>query len=360
MKRIVLVSILCFTLLLSGCSLLPQEPQLQITPVLPEYEKPVYRFATVQREDLLLAQYIPCTYLSVQSESLSFSVDGLYFDTFFVSSGDWVEAGQLLVQLDCTDIQKEVDSCQLSLKRLDLQLSAIEEDRSLAKQRQKILLQDAPAEELQAALSDVDQRYNAQRKSVLSEKELLQMELDGYQQQLSSRKLYAGTSGIVTYLYQPKTGTRSKANQRIATIIDPNKYVFRANTDSWHLFPEGSDFTVINKTTYAVTVVSAASLGLTESEKVEGKPANVYFQLHSPAPELEDGDSGTVILQLDFSESALVLPEKAVDTINGQSVVYYLDEYGLKSYKPVQVGLKAGGKIEILSGLAEGDQVIIG
>ena len=351
--------ILC--ILLSGCSLLPQEEQLQMTPVIPEYEKPAYQFISVTRDDLISEEHISCTYLSAQSESLSFPVDGVYYDTFFVSPGEQVEPGQLLAQLDCADVQQVLDEYQLSLKRLDLRLAAIEENRSLAQQRQKILLQDAPAEELSAALAEVKTRFDAQRESVLTEQKLLRMEMSVYEEQLAERKLYASISGIVTYLYQPKAGERSSSGQRMVAITNSDNYIFRANTSSWDLFPDGQEFVVeTNSGTYAVTTVSPAVLGLTEPEKEEGKSANIYFQLQSPAPELSNGDSGTVTVVLESRKNVLTLPKKAIDTINGQSVVYYLDENGFKNYKPVTIGLTAGGKIEIVSGLAEGDQVIIG
>ena len=361
MKRLVIACFLIFCILLSGCSLLPQEAQLQITPVIPEYEKPSYLFTSVERNTLALEESINCTYLSAQSESLRFSVGGVYYDTFFVSPGDHVEPGQLLAQLDCTDVQQALDAYQLSLKRLELRLEAIEEDRSLAKQRQKILLQDAPAEELRAALAEVDARFNAQRESIQVEQKLLRMEMSGYEEQLAQRKLYASISGIVTYLYQPKAGERSSDNQRIIDITNQDNYVFRANTGSWDLFPDGQDFVVVTSGgTYDVTTVPAAALGLEEPEKVEGKSANIYFLLHAPAPELSDGDYGTITIQLDSRENVLTLPEKAVDTINGQTVVYYLDETGFKQYKPITTGLATGGKVEIVSGLEFGDLVIIG
>lgn len=361
MKRFSIVYLLILCILLSGCSLLPQEAQLQITPVVPEYEKPTYRFATVERNTLVLEESVSCTYLSAQSESLRFPVSGLYYDTFFVSPGDHVEPGQLLAQLDCTDVQQTLDEYQLSLKRLELQLEAIEENRSLAKQRQKILLQDAPAEELRVALAEVDARFDAQQESIRVEQKLLRMEMSGYEQQLEERKLYASISGIITYLYQPKAGERSSESQRIIDITNQDNYVFRASTSSWGLFPEGEDFVVVaSGGTYDVTVVPASTLGLEESEKVEGKTANIYFLLHSPAPELSNGDYGTITVCLDSRENVLTLTEKAIDSINGQTVVYFLDETGFKQYKPVTIGLATGGKVEIVSGLELGDQVIIG
>ena len=332
---------------------------MPMAPVFPEYEKPSYQYVAVERGDLLLEQRISCSYQSAQTEYLSFPVDGLFFDTFYVSPGERVEAGQLLAQLDCSDLQTKLDAFQLSIDQLDLQLAAIEENRALAQQRQKILLKDAPAEELRAALSKSNARFDAQRQSLLDERNLIRMEMAGYEQQLPLRKLYAGIDGIVTYLYQPKVGERCASYQQIATITDPEKYVFRMSTEKWDLFPEGQEFVVEAKgTTYTVVVVSASVLGLPDAEKEQGKAATVYLQLRTPDPELADGTSGVVVFQTESRENVLILPEKAVDVINGQHVVYYLDELGLKNYKPVEIGLKAHGMIEIVSGLTEGEQVI--
>ncbi len=52
------------------------------------------------------------------------------------------------------------------------------------------------------------------------------------------------------------------------------------------------------------------------------------------------------------------MPASAVSTINGETVVYYQREDGMKTYKSVTVGLLAGNMIEIISGLTEGELVI--
>ena len=50
---------------------------------------------------------------------------------------------------------------------------------------------------------------------------------------------------------------------------------------------------------------------------------------------------------------------EAVKTANGQKIVYCLDENGMKIMKNVETGLKAGEWIEIVSGLEEGDSVVL-
>ncbi len=41
-----------------------------------------------------------------------------------------------------------------------------------------------------------------------------------------------------------------------------------------------------------------------------------------------------------------------------QSVVYYLDEEGMKKIKEVQTGLDNGTYVEIVSGLEEGEEIV--
>ncbi|MNO05628.1 HlyD family secretion protein [compost metagenome] len=55
----------------------------------------------------------------------------------------------------------------------------------------------------------------------------------------------------------------------------------------------------------------------------------------------------------------LYLPVSAVYEENGVSVVYVEDGDGFKSVKEIKTGFTAERKIEILSGLEEGDSVIL-
>ena len=69
---------------------------------------------------------------------------------------------------------------------------------------------------------------------------------------------------------------------------------------------------------------------------------------------------GEVRLTLDRREDVLLLPERAVFTGGEQSYVYQEDATGLKSALEVQCGLRGGSYIEIVSGLEEGEYVIVG
>ena len=45
--------------------------------------------------------------------------------------------------------------------------------------------------------------------------------------------------------------------------------------------------------------------------------------------------------------------------IRSNGIVYYQDANGLKAYKEVEIGLTADGMVEIVSGLTEGESIIL-
>ena len=109
---------------------------------------------------------------------------------------------------------------------------------------------------------------------------------------------------------------------------------------------------------YPCVAVSAASLGLEEYVDNRGF-RTVYLKLDGPETPTGDNLRGTVELLLDSREDVLILPARAVFTVGDQYYVYYEDENGLKTAKPVGCGLTAGWYIEVTEGLNEGDTVIL-
>ena len=69
--------------------------------------------------------------------------------------------------------------------------------------------------------------------------------------------------------------------------------------------------------------------------------------------------SGSVNVVLDQREDVLYVDRKAVKTADGKYFVYMLDENGLRTRKEITTGLETGNYVEIVSGLTEGDSVIL-
>ena len=354
MKRcFLLITVIC--LLLGGCSVFPREPSYQSAPTIPPYEQEKWAFAYVQRGDMILTESVICTYVPVQTETLSFSVSGLYYDEVYVSAGDSVRKGQLLAQLDISGIQEEIEKNQLQLQMLALQMEALGENRALELQRQKLLGAG------NAAIKQLNDDYDLQKLALQDEKDIAQMKLDECDARIRTRQLRAQFDGTVTYARSVKPGDRSVAGERVIVMEDSASAMLRAETRYWSAVKPGQAYIItIQNEEYEAVAASEEELGIAQTQKTEGFPAPVYFRLKDTALQLADGDRGMLELVLDTRENVLMVPETAVAKTKDKTIVYYQDENGLKAYKTVVAGLTANGMTEIVSGLEEGERVIAG
>ena len=361
MKRWIICAVCAATLLLGGCGLLPMEEQYEKAPLIPEYQKEQWQMDYVRRGDLVQSQVVTCTYMPVQTQTLSFAVADARFDTLFVSAGDRVEAGQLLAQLDVSGLQEQIEDCELQLEKLQLQIAAVEENLKLALERETILQEGNSQQEREAALEKIRSQYDLQKQPLLDEKEILQMQLEDSRTKLDNRCLYAGIDGVVTFVRSVKKGDRIGAGEKVVVIEDSATSAFCADSRYWSYFQPGQEYMItVAGTQYRTRVVSEEELGLPANDYTDEIYGLTYFQLLEQASALEDGDRGTVTVVLDTRQDVLMVPASAVTNLKDYTVVYYQDEEGMKNYKIVEVGMEADGMVEIIAGLTEGECIITG
>ncbi len=90
----------------------------------------------------------------------------------------------------------------------------------------------------------------------------------------------------------------------------------------------------------------------------EGK-AFVRIEIIDPLPEGELlGKTASVELIREKKEDVIVVPRNVVSMYSGESYVQVL-ENGIKKERIIETGIKNVTSIEVVSGLAEGEEVII-
>ena len=241
-----------------------------------------------------------------------------------------------------------------------MRLEHLEQNRRLALTRAAVERGGEDGAALREAQDGVNETYDARRQELEDALDIARLRLADYERQLGQRQLRAPMDGTVTYVRRVNKGDVSALNERIVTVADSTLSLFRAETDLWDHFTPGQLVTVTSsKVDYEAVVTDEAELGLPIQNKEPGKKAYVYFVLTEPTFDLEDNDHGTFTIELDSRENVLRVPSSAVSTINGETVVYYQNDEGMKAYKNVTVGLEANNLIEVLSGLQEGELVIV-
>jgi membrane fusion protein, copper/silver efflux system len=89
----------------------------------------------------------------------------------------------------------------------------------------------------------------------------------------------------------------------------------------------------------------------------ERRTARVRLELPNPGARLKPGMYGTASAELAIADAAMTVPRDAVMHTGERSVVFVADDGGLVM-REVQVGVEAGGRTEILSGLTAGERVV--
>ncbi len=351
---------LLLALLLSGCSLLPQEEIRRNAPLLVETESEEFELSYVTRGDLKVTSRVSCTYVPIQKINLTFGVSGEYIDEIYIQVGDIVKKGQVLGQLRMDGVEESIRELNFSIDSVKLQIEHLNEDRALAIERQRILLASDP-EKMQEAIDGINENYDLTEKNYRDTIFLYEMELQSVYELKRKRQLISPIDGTVTYARKYTESSVSDENERAATVVDTTMSLFSASSDKWDLFNVGDKYIITcKKTEYEATVIDPFEYGIDPGKREIGKRANVYLTLDVPALELEDNDKGTLDLILDSRTDVLIVHEDAISSANGEAIAYVLGEDGMKTYKKVKVGLKAGKYYEVIEGLQEGEEVIVG
>ena len=345
---------------LSSCALLPEEETVRTAPVVRSFVRPTYETAVVEQSDLFQMAKVSCSYVPVQTVSLTFALDDEYIDRVMAQTGDMVEEGQLLAQLQLGDLESRIANVENEIAVLNLRIAHADKLYALEQQRLAITTAKMEPMEKQEALEAAEESYETQARSLQDTLAVRTLALKALEKDLAQRQIRAPFSGTVTRVKDYEQGERSEFGVSVITLVDSTRSIFRASTEHWARFVPGDVYEIsVKKVPYEAIVVSAQELGLEEPKREEGQKSYVYFALAEPSFELEDGDMGTIQIVLDERLNALHVPAKAVSTANGEPIVYYLREDGMKAYKTVQTGVTIDGRIEILSGLEAGEQIIV-
>ena len=326
-----------------GCSLLPVEDEPLAAPILRANEKSQYTTYRVTRGDLQMRTDVTTSYIPTRTEGLFFAEGGLLFKDVFASVGDIVQPGQVLITL-------ESEALDLSIEALERQKET--NQRELENLEALYELEKDPAR-YTASSRQITLSYNQKKNDLLSAGKQIDLQLELQRQQKSQRIMRAGIGGVVTAMQDIRDGDRSVQGDQIITIADKTSSVFVARNRNYELLTPGMEVEIaLSDNLCRAQVVDAGTLGITSEE-----PA-AYLVLQEEGIAIRDNAVGIVTLVTDERKNALYVPSAAVHTARDETFVYVL-ENNIRITKPVVIGLDNGKSVEIVSGLAEGEEIVV-
>ncbi|MGN0315070.1 MAG: efflux RND transporter periplasmic adaptor subunit [Fusicatenibacter sp.] len=348
-QRIILITSILFSIVLQACAL-SETPEMKCPPV-PVYEEPAYETALCQRMTIRDTRTIRFSYHAAREETLFYPVEGIHYSAFFVVPGTAVLKGDLLCELDLENYPELLSEAEATLLDLQQEQVLLEENLALSLKRESLTNTETSKRERQNTVNEINLRYTQKRTELEDRIYILQKRMEEYQTVIRERQLYAPFDGTVTYVYSPGSSDLSQKGQRIVTVTDDSQMLFTAETEySSYFLPD---------TEYLLSINGEDRITVPVFPEEESSPNTVFLALKVPDYDLEDGVSGTLELSLEEKDQVLGIPKKALSSINGKPIVYLLGEDGFRTYQEVNTGIEGPYYTEIISGLEEGDEILL-
>ncbi|HQX81729.1 MAG TPA: efflux RND transporter periplasmic adaptor subunit [Vicinamibacterales bacterium] len=282
-------------------------------------------------------------------------------DSITAKLGDRVSRGQQIAKIEDRELQQQVKQVEQNVLVNNATVTQRESDLQLRKttlDRQKELLSRGLA--TRQTIEDAEAAHN----SAVAAVELAKAQLGQTQARLDELKITLSNTNIVSPVdgfigrRNLDQGAFAGANTAIVSVVDIATVRLISNLVE-------KDFKRVNAGVTALIEVDAFP-----GEQFTGtvsrvapvfdsatRTASMEIEVPNPGYRLKPGMFARVKLTVEVRPDALTVPRNAVVDSEGQRGVFLVDGQSAK-FQPVTTGLQDNERIEILSGLTEGTQVI--
>jgi RND family efflux transporter MFP subunit len=313
--------------------------------------------ARVTRADLYNEVTIPAEFRPYVEVELHAKVSG-YVDQMNVDFGDKVKAGQLLATLLVPELYAQLTNA------MALQDKA-EADYTNAHQiyvRLKTVDAEHPNLVAQQELDTAQSRDSSAEAAIAAAR----ADVGRYQTLVDYTRITAPFDGVITRRYVDpgalvQAGTASETQSLPVVRVSDN---YRLRLDFPVSVAYVKDMHVGDSVEVRVESLSGMSFtgAITRATlKVTEETRTMVTEIEVPNPNLEivPGMYSTVVLKLQKRPNTLVIPAEAVAT-DQKSTVFVVNDRQEIEERPVTLGLETPNQYEVISGLKEGELVMIG
>ncbi|MBQ8822139.1 MAG: hypothetical protein IJZ82_05815 [Lachnospiraceae bacterium] len=349
---------LLFSISLGGCG---QEAAVNKEIVLEaeEQQQVTYEMSPVVKGDVAQILEIDCVYKQTEEVWLSFAIDKEVITDVYVEKGDVVSKGDKLVSVDVESAKTKVDELEYRLAVTKLNYQQLLENKAFDIEQANTdfyytRMTKKDEENLIKNLENIEERYKNQIIDAEDSIYMQEKRLEEAKNYVENGTLYAPIDGIVNFLKSDLVNTPTDKGVNVVSIYDENSCYFQS-----------TDVEAISYLDLSQTYTITCGLGKAMREYTvkpvlrERWSKEIYFQLLDLDYDPYNITSGTIELCTEEKKNVLTVDKSAIHTSGERYYVYILDEEGIRRMQFVEVGLWGSDVVEVLSGLEEGDYVII-
>ena len=356
--------ILAFFLILifcTGCAVQAEDDN-DFLVVEKEKEQTQYVLAAVSVSDVIRTERIPCTYLQVNDQDISFSVSGKRISRVFADVGDSVVRGQLLAELADDQTEKKIAELEYRIGRTQMLLedSKLNEDYEISAKWLHFLYHSGKSKEEEEALKEsirqLQKNYQLLREDYQDAIDLDSLELKKLREDAAVSRVYAGMNGVVSWVKSNLEGRTSISGEVIMKVIDNSECLFIVEgTEYEYLFEE--DVPVEMSITFGRGAGQYEILPYRKDKWTDSLTFSLPGEYDSSV--IDVGTAGTIRVVTDERMQVLAIPSKAVYLAEDATYVYVVGEGNLREIRWIEVGLYGDENVEVTAGLEKGEFVIV-
>jgi RND family efflux transporter MFP subunit len=318
---------------------------------------PTVAVAKVDREDLYREVTIPAEFRPYEEVELHAKVSG-YVSQMKVDFGDQVKAGQLMATLEVPELLDDLHNAMAAVQKTE----ADHTDAHLIYTRLVSVNQQQPNLVAQQDLDTAEAKDRATAAAIVAAK----ADVEKYQTLVSYTQIIAPFDGVVTWRYaDPGTliqaGTASNSQAMPLVRVSDN---YRLRLDFPVSVEYVKDIHLGDKVDVRVESLGGRSFTGTISrftQKVTENTRTMITEMEVLNPNLEiiPGMYATVVLNVEDRPQSLAIPIQTSASGGNTRVLIVNAKHEIEE-RPVTLGLETPSKYEVVSGLREGDLVMMG
>ncbi len=357
------LALLLLPVLLAGCGdTAAEEEEEQMVVLDHSSEEPSYRLIPVTREDIVLSKALTATWVQSSEQTVTFPAGGRRITKVHVHQGDTVKPGDVLIELKSDSLEEQIDELQYRIDKNRLQLSYLDQAQAADEETaynnfvyNTKEIEDSDVAQYERDKAVLAQNYRYKREDLNDEIEFDTKKIAKLRAELSGSTIRSTMNGMVYSLKEGLEGSTSRKDEVVMTIVDGSTGYFEMKEPDYaSYFREGEPvpLSIVYSSAsgeYELLPHNMSSWGETQQFTILSAPDNEGIDV---------GTSGTLTVTLDRRDSVLSLPTGAIYRADGKPYVYILDDQGFRQINWIETGLEGNDRVEILSGLSEGDQVV--
>jgi len=289
---------------------------------------------------------------------LSFGVTGTVTDVL-VAEGDDVTKDQVLARLDAPSLNSSIDVAGLQVEIAEEQVKAARAQYEIAKENLDNGVPGVSEDVLELQLDMAKASWETAKLNL----EMAQLSLESAELNLEKAEIVAPFDGLVAdiNIIEGKEISTATLATPAMSLVDTGEIEMRGSIDE------------IDIATVKVGQPANIILDALPDDELDGEVAFVSFvgttlggvvsydttiTLQNPTTELRDGMTATAEVIIERRDNVLFIPNRALrGTWENPKVLVFVD--GQQEEREVTLGLTNGINTEILSGLEEGEEVVL-